>query len=74
MRLRWPGWEVEVSTAKLDEGFHLYPPPFSREGKPVEAAKRRLVPMIELWEWYRECARQLVALPEGEEFNIELTE
>ena len=73
-QLRWPGWEAEVSTASPDEGFHLYPPPFSKEGQPVEAAHRRVVPMTELWEWYRECVQQLAALPEGKEFRFKLTE
>jgi hypothetical protein len=68
--LRWPGWESEVSAASADEGFHLYPPPFSREGQPVERASRRLVPMGELWEWYREFAKQLAALPEGQEVRV----
>src|SRR5262249_10224622 len=63
--LRWPGWETEASKAPPDQGFHIFPPPFAKQGKPVEAAARRLAPMVELWGWYRECARQLAELPEG---------
>jgi Protein of unknown function DUF2625 len=72
--LRWSGWEAEVSAARPDEGFHLYPPPFTNEGKPVEKAQRRLVPMTELWDWYGEFARQLAALPEGAPFRVKLTD
>jgi hypothetical protein len=72
--LRWPAWEVEVSAASPEKGFHLYPPPFSDQGQPVEGAQRRLVPMIELWDWYQEFARQLAALPEGEEFRVRFAE
>jgi hypothetical protein len=72
--LRWPAWEVEVSAASPEEGLHLYPPPFSNQGQPINRAQRRLVPMIELWEWYQEFARQLAALPEGAEFRVEFAE
>jgi hypothetical protein len=72
--LRWPGWELEVSSAPLDEGFHLYPPPFAAEGKPVGAAQRELVPMTELWEWYQECGRRFAGLPEGASLDIDLTD
>ena len=57
--LRWPGWEAEVEGASADEGFSLYPPPFTKEGRPVERASRRLVPMSELWRFYRDAAQQL---------------
>lgn len=31
--LRWPGWETEAETLGLDEGFSVWPPPFTKEGK-----------------------------------------
>ena len=57
--LRWPGWHDELGDASGDVGFSLYPPPFTKEGRPVAAASRRLVPMSELWGVQREYARQL---------------
>jgi hypothetical protein len=55
--LRWPGWEQETAALELDQGFSLYPPPFTQEGRPVERASRRPVPMAELWGFYTEAAQ-----------------
>jgi Protein of unknown function DUF2625 len=70
--LRWPGWQRELSAARADEGFSLYPPPFSREGRALEVSHRKLVPMTELWAFHRDVARQLAAVPEGESFRIRI--
>jgi len=57
--LRWPGWEDESRGASPDEAFSLQPPPWTREGKPIASAGRRLVPIAGLWGLRREIARQL---------------
>jgi hypothetical protein len=72
--LRWEGWEDDIAHASPDQGFAFYPPPFAKEGKPVRQAHRKLVPIAELYGYYRECARQLEELPEGATFRVEFTE
>jgi Protein of unknown function DUF2625 len=57
--LRWAGWQDELAGASPDDGFSLYPPPFTKEGRPVAGSSRKLVPMPELWDFYREAARRL---------------
>ncbi|WP_239096962.1 DUF2625 family protein [Asanoa ferruginea] len=57
--LRWPGWEAETEGLNLDEGFSVWPPPFTKEGKDVSAASRRPIPMAELVSFYEDAARQL---------------
>lgn len=69
--LRWEGWEDDAAQASADQGFALYPPPFTKEGKPLEQASRRLVPIFELCSHYRDCARQLAELPESATFRID---
>ena len=39
----------QYSTFVTDQALHLYPPPFSREGKDVSAVSRRAVPVHEVW-------------------------
>jgi hypothetical protein len=48
--LRWPGWEAEIAALAPDQGLTLYPPPFTREGRPVANATRGVTPMAELWD------------------------
>jgi hypothetical protein len=50
--LRWPNWAEDVWQASGDQGFHIYPPPFAKEGGPAASRSRRLVPMAELWGFY----------------------
>lgn len=47
--LRWDRWEKEVGRVDWSRGLHLYPPPWSAEGRDVGAASRRPVPLAELW-------------------------
>lgn len=47
--LQWRGWEEEVAGLEWSRGLHLYPPPWSVEGRDVGAASRRPVPLVELW-------------------------
>jgi hypothetical protein len=47
--LRWHGWEEEVGRLDWARGLHVYPPPWSVEGRDVGAASRRPVPLAELW-------------------------
>jgi hypothetical protein len=69
--LRWEGWEDDATQASPDQGFALYPPPFTKEAKPLEHAHRRLVPIFELCAHYRDCARQLAELHEGAALRID---
>ena len=72
--LRWEGWVDDVARASPEQGIALYPPPFAEEGKPVAQARRELVPVAQLCEFYRECARQLAELPEGAPFRFEFSD
>jgi hypothetical protein len=71
--LRWAGWRDELAGASPDLGFALYPPPFTKEGRPLANVSRRLVPMRELWVVQQEYVRQLRNVPEGAriEFKVE---
>lgn len=55
----WPGWEDEVAAVPPHQGLSVYPPPFSREGKDIAAASRRVVPVQELFSFYDGAARQI---------------
>ncbi len=57
--LRWPGWEEEVGRLDWPLGLHLYPPPWSVEGRDVGAASRKPVPLVELWGLAWESRRRL---------------
>lgn len=57
--LRWPGWEAEIESLDADQGFFLYPPPFSVEGRDPSKVSRRAVPIAELFGFYEEAAAQL---------------
>ena len=70
--LRWPGWEKELTEATGDQGFSLYPPPFTEEGRPVSSASRRLVPMRELWLVQHEYVRQLADVPDGAAIRFQI--
>jgi hypothetical protein len=59
--LRWAGWEEELANGTADLGFLLYPPPFTKEGRPTSNVTRHLVPMRELWDVQQEYVRQLGA-------------
>jgi hypothetical protein len=39
--LRWPGWQAETEALRLDEGFSVWPPPFTKEGKDLSAVSCR---------------------------------
>lgn len=56
---RWRGWEAEVGRLAWSRGLHVYPPPWSVEGKDVGAASRRDVPLVELWVLMWEQRRRL---------------
>ena len=57
--LRWNGWRDESTGVAADRGLHLFPPPFTREGKDVSTVSRRAVPVHELWGVAQEFRRQL---------------
>lgn len=57
--LRWPGWEEEVAALAPDQALSFYPPPFTEEGRPLERASRRPVPVREMWAVQHEFRRGL---------------
>jgi hypothetical protein len=57
--VRWPGWQTDVAAIALDQGFSVWPPPFTVEGKDLSTVSRRAVPLAELVSFYQDAARQL---------------
>jgi hypothetical protein len=57
--LRWSGWRQDSSSLGVDQGWSLYPPPFSQEGQDVNDVSRSAVPLAELHSFYAEAARRL---------------
>ncbi|MFE9688702.1 DUF2625 family protein [Micromonospora sp. NPDC005806] len=57
--LRWPGWEAEVATLALDQGFSVFPPPFTKEGQDLSVVSRKAVPLAQAVSFYQDAARQL---------------
>jgi hypothetical protein len=55
----WDGWEREVSTLTLDQGLSFAPPLWAAESRPIESTSRRAVPILELWHFQQDIARQL---------------
>jgi hypothetical protein len=47
----WPGWQQDLRTLTGDQGFSIYPPLWSQEGRGGNRS-RRAVPMAELWRLY----------------------
>jgi hypothetical protein len=60
---RWPGWSESVADISPDQGFSLYPPIWSKEGKDVTTVSRRAVPMTELLALQLDLARQFDRAP-----------
>ena len=57
--MRWPGWAADCEALALDDGFALWPPPFSVEGRDLATVSRRAVPIAELFAFYDDAADQL---------------
>ncbi|GAA4607742.1 hypothetical protein BJY16_006485 [Actinoplanes octamycinicus] len=57
--LRWPGWETDTAALTLDQGFSLWPPPFTAEGKDHNTVSRKPIPVAELVSFYQDAAHQL---------------
>jgi hypothetical protein len=57
--LRFPEWEAEVGAMTADEGFSLYPPPWTVEGKDLSRVSRRAIPMREVFGVGMSAKRQL---------------
>ncbi|SBT52219.1 DUF2625 family protein [Micromonospora auratinigra] len=56
--LRWPGWEAEVAALGPDEGFTVFPPPFTKEGQDLARVSRRPAPLAQVVSFYQDTARQ----------------
>jgi hypothetical protein len=56
---RWKDWERDVASLPADEGFSIYPLPWTVEGKAIELASRTPVPMTELVRFHFEMGEQL---------------
>jgi Protein of unknown function DUF2625 len=48
---RWPGWQAEVHPFRGDQGFSIWPPPFTA-GPPFGERHRGVVPLDELYRLY----------------------
>ena len=46
--LRWHGWAEDIAGYRLDQAVSLWPPPWTKEGKDLNAVARRPVPMSEV--------------------------
>jgi hypothetical protein len=57
--LRWPGWQADVAALALDQGFSVWPPPFTKEGRDLSVVSRKAVPLAEVVSLYQDAARQL---------------
>jgi hypothetical protein len=57
--LRWSGWQRDSRSLRVDQGWSLYPPPFSEQGQDANSVSRAAVPLAELHDFYAEAARQL---------------
>ena len=52
--IRWSQWEGETSRISGDEGFFLYPPLHTEQGKDVERSKKNRVAIYEICEYNRQ--------------------
>ncbi|MFF1879744.1 DUF2625 family protein [Leifsonia sp. NPDC058230] len=59
--LRWDDWQDETRSLGLDQGWSLYPPPFSEQGQDANSVSRAVVPLVELHSFYADVARQFDA-------------
>ncbi|WP_265523011.1 DUF2625 family protein [Oerskovia flava] len=57
--LRWSTWQRDVEALGPDQGFSMYPPPFSEEGRDLDNVSRRPVPLSELFAFYDEASAKL---------------
>jgi hypothetical protein len=57
--LRWPTWEQETAALPPNTALSLYPPPYTRESRPLESTKRKAAPLDELVALNLETARIL---------------
>lgn len=57
--LRWPTWEQETAALPANTAFSLYPPPYTRESRPLESTKRTAVPLDELITLNLQAVRKL---------------
>jgi hypothetical protein len=62
--LRWPGWEQETATLKLDQAIAVYPFLFTAEGRDISTCRRRAVAASELFDLHDDLARQIENLPD----------
>ena len=73
-KMRWPGWENDVSTLNGDRGISIFPFLCTEKGLPVAERSRRAVPMLELWNLHLDLAQQLKNLPEGTPIQVHFEE
>ncbi|MBV8389536.1 MAG: DUF2625 domain-containing protein [Mucilaginibacter sp.] len=49
--LRWKGWENDLKNASGNNGFYIYPYPWTKEGKDIEKDTKKIVPIQELYDF-----------------------
>jgi len=48
--LRWKDWKADMSKISGDDGFSIYPFPWTAEGKDIEKDSKKVVPIQELYD------------------------
>lgn len=49
--LRWKSWKTDLVNLSADQGFSIYPYPWSKEGKDIEKDSKAIVPIQELYDF-----------------------
>jgi hypothetical protein len=57
--MRWRSWQQEVAKIDGNQGIFCLPPLFTKEGKDLNKATRKPVPIVELWGLHNDFRQQL---------------
>jgi hypothetical protein len=73
--LRWPGWEAETASLRLDQGFSIYPFLCTAQAKEnLAATSRKPCPIDEVLSFQEDLAQQLQDIPDGGDFVVRVTD
>lgn len=57
--LRWKNWKADVKGISGNEGFSIYPFPWTKEGKDIENDSKKTVPVQELYDLETEAIKKI---------------
>jgi len=57
--LRWKNWKADMSQITGDDGFSIYPFPWTKEGKDIEKDSKKVVPIQELYDFETNELKQI---------------